>query len=185
MKLVDGTGISMPDTPDNQARYPPPSSQAARVAFPLARLVGVICLSTGAVVDAAMGPIVGKGHSEHGLVRELLGAFCPGEVLADTLYCSYWLIATLQSAGVDVLFEQHGSRHSDFRRGHHLGTRNHTVIWRKPLQCPAWMTHEQYKAYPEELIVREVKGEKRVLVTTILDGRTVRKKDLLELYAHR
>jgi hypothetical protein len=63
VNLVDGTGISMPDTPDNQARYPQPSSQAAGVGFPLARLVGIICLSTGAVVDAAIGPFLGKGHS--------------------------------------------------------------------------------------------------------------------------
>lgn len=186
VKLVDGTGISMPDTPDNQARYPQPSSQAAGVGFPLARLVGVVCLSTGAVVDAAIGPFVGKGHGEHGLFRGLLGAFCPGEVvLADALYCSYWLIAMLQSAGVDVLFEQPGARNTDFRRGRHLGTRDHTVTWRKPVQCPAWMTREQYAAYPDELIVREVKGEKRVLVTTMLDPRKVRKKDLLELYTHR
>jgi len=72
VKLVDGTGISMPDTPENQARYPQPSSQQPGVGFPLARLVGVICLATGAVVDAAMGPFEGKGHSEHDLVRELL-----------------------------------------------------------------------------------------------------------------
>jgi hypothetical protein len=55
VKLVDGTGLSMPDTPDNQARYPQPSSQAPGVGFPLARLVGVICLSTGAVIDAVIG----------------------------------------------------------------------------------------------------------------------------------
>ena len=51
VKLVDGTGISMPDTAENQARYPQPSTQAAGVGFPLARLVAVICLSTGAFVD--------------------------------------------------------------------------------------------------------------------------------------
>lgn len=186
VKLVDGTGLSMPDTPDNQARYPQPSSQAPGVGFPLARLVGVICLSTGAVVDAAIGPFAGKGHSEHGLVRKLLGAFCSGEVmLADALYCSYWLIAALQAAGVDVLFEQHGSRRTDFRRGHRLGTRDHVVTWCKPVQCPPWMTREQYGAYPDELTVREVKGGKRVLVTTMVDPREVRKKDLLALYAQR
>jgi hypothetical protein len=186
VKLVDGTGLSMPDTPDNQARYPQPSSQAPGVGFPLARLVGVICLSTGAVVDVAIGPFAGKGHSEHGLVRGLLGAFNSGEVmLADALYCSYWLIATLQTSGVDVLFEQHGSRHTDFRRGHRLGTRDHVVTWRKPVQRPPWMTRKQYAAYPDELSVREVKGEKRVLVTTMCDPRKTRKKDLLALYAQR
>ena len=37
VKLVDGTGLSMPDTPENQAVYPQPSTQAAGVGFPLAR----------------------------------------------------------------------------------------------------------------------------------------------------
>jgi len=56
--LVDGTGILMPDTVANQAIYPQLSSQALGVGSPLARLVGVICLSTGALIDAAMGPPV-------------------------------------------------------------------------------------------------------------------------------
>lgn len=46
VKLADGTGISMPDTPANQARYPQPGSQAEGVGFPLARLVAISCLST-------------------------------------------------------------------------------------------------------------------------------------------
>lgn len=186
VKLVDGTGISMPDTPDNQVRYPQLKSQAQGVGFPLARLVAIICLSTGAVVDAAMGSFTGKGHSEHDLMRQLLGAFRAGEVvLADALYCSYWLIATLQAAGVDVLFEQHGSRNTDFRRGRRLGTRDHLVPWRKPKQRPSWMTRKQYEAFPDELMVRELKGDKRVLVTTMVDPREVRKKDLLALYVQR
>jgi hypothetical protein len=32
VKLIDGTGLSMPDTPHNQAAYPQPSSQTAGVA---------------------------------------------------------------------------------------------------------------------------------------------------------
>jgi len=186
VKLVDGTGISMPDTPENQARYPQPSSQKPGVGFPLARLVGVICLATGAVVDAAMGPFEGKGHSEHDLVRELLGGFSPGDVmLADALYCSYWLIATLQSSGIDVLFEQNGSRITDFRRGRSLGTRDHVVSWPKPGSRPKWMTREQYEAFPAELTVREVKVKQRVLVTTMLDPRKTGKKDLSDLYVQR
>ena len=185
VKLVDGTGISMPDTAENQVRYPQPSSQASGVGFPLARLVGVICLSTGAVVDAAIGACVGKGHSEHGLLRQLLGAFCAGDILlADALYGSYWLIATMQAAGVDVLLEQHGSRITDFRRGHRLGVRDHLVSWPKPRR-PEWMTREHYDAFPAELTVREVKVAKRVLVTTMLDPRKTRKKELSELYGQR
>jgi hypothetical protein len=47
------------------------------------------------------------------------------------------------------------------------------------------MTREQYKAFPETLAVREVKGGKRVLVTTIADPREAKKKDLLALYVQR
>ena len=185
VKLVDGTGISMPDTPGNQAQYPQPNSQASGVGFPLARLVGVICLSTGAVVDAAIGPFEGKGHSEHDLFRRLLGALCAGDVvLADALYCSYWLIATLQAQGIDVLFEQHGTRITDFRRGCRLGARDHIVSWCKPRR-PDWMTPEQHASYPDKLTVRESKVDSRVLVTTVLDPRKTRKTDLLELYVQR
>jgi len=114
VKLVDGTGISMPDTPENQAVYPQPSTQARGVGFPQARLVIVICLATGAALDMAVGPHSGKGTGELGLVRSLLKGFRPGDVmLADALYCNYFLIATVMAAGVDVLFEQNGARITD------------------------------------------------------------------------
>jgi len=185
VKLVDGTGISMPDTPENQALYPQPSTQAPGVGFPLARLVMVICLATGAALDAAIGPHSGKGTGELGLVRGLLTSFSPGDVmLADALYCNYFLIATLMSAGVNVLFEQNGSRITDFRRGQSLGTRDHLVRWPKPAR-PEWMTPEQYACLPDELTVREVKVAHQVLVTTLLDHRKVSKDDLSALYARR
>lgn len=169
VKLADGTGISMPDSAENQGRYPQPSSQAAGVGFPLARLVGIVCLATGAVLEGAIGPHAGKGQSELDLFR--------------SLYCNYFLIATLQAAGVDVLFEQHGARITDFRRGQALAQRDHLVRWPKPKMRPEWMTQQQYETFPEELTVREVKVNGQVLVTTML--RTVRKSELSELYARR
>lgn len=185
VKLVDGTGISMPDTPENQARYPQPSSQAQGVGFPLARVVGVICLSTGAMIDAAIGPHSGKGNSELGLQRELGAAFSRGDVmLADALYCTYFLIASLQASGVDVLFEQNGSRSTDFRRGRKLATRDHVVHWPKPRR-PDWMTPQQYRALPDERAVREVKVDGQILVTTMLNHRRVPKGELSTLYGRR
>lgn len=186
VKLADGTGISMPDTPQNQARYPQPSSQAEGVGFPLARLVAISCLSTGAVLEAALGPHAGKGHSELDLMRGLLGALSAGDVLlADALYGNYFMIAALQAAGVDVLCEQHGARITDFRRGQRLGERDHVVRWSKPPACPRWMTPQQYRDFPHELTVREVKVDGRVLVTTMCDARRVSKGELADLYARR
>jgi hypothetical protein len=176
----------MPDTPENQAHYPQPRSQAAGVGFPLARVIGVICLATGALIDAAIGPHEGKGSSELGLLRRLGAAFSPGDVmLADAFYCNYFLIATLIGAGVDVLFEQNGARHTDFRRGTSLGRRDHLVRWPKPKTRPHWMTVQQYAEFAEELTVREVQVDGQILVTSLLDPRLVRKSELDQLYARR
>lgn len=186
VKLVDGTGLSMPDTPENQAVYPQPGTQASGVGFPLARLVVVICLATGAALDAAIGPHQGKGSGELSLVRQVLSSLRSGDVmLADALYCNYFLIATLMATGVDVLFEQNGARTTDFRRGQSLGTRDHIVRWPKPASRPQWMTHEQYANAPDELVLHECKVAHQVLVTTLSDHRRVSKDELPQLYARR
>ena len=186
VKLADGTGISMPDTAANQGSYPQPTSQAKGVGFPLARLVGVVCLSTGAVLEATIGAHSGKGRSELDLFRTLLSALSPGDMLlADALYCNYFLMATLQQIGVDVLFEQHGARITDFRCGNSLGKRDHQVYWQKPKHRPDWMTREQYQSFPEQLLVRELRVGGRILVTTLLCPREACKRELHKLYEKR
>jgi hypothetical protein len=167
VKLVHGTGLSMPDTEENQAAYPQPSSQA-----------------TGAALDMAIGPHKGKVSGELGLVRSLLDGFSAGDVmLADALYCNYFLVAHLTARGVDVLFEQNGSRITYLRRGQSLGTRDHIVRWPKPATRPEWMTPEQYANAPDAITLREVKVGHQVLVNTLLDHRRVSKADLSALYA--
>jgi hypothetical protein len=185
VKLVDGTGISMPDTPQNQVDYPQPPSQAAGVGFPLARLLGVICLSTGAVLDAALCPYAGQGSSELGMLRTVQDALLPEDViLADSFFCNYFTVAMLQAAGVDVLCQQNSARTTDFRRGRALGPRDHLVCWPKPSR-PAWMTVQQHAALPDGLTVREVKVDGQVLVTTMLNHRQVKKIELSRLYGRR
>ena len=162
VKLVDGTTAMMPDTPENQVCFPQSEQQQAGAGFPLVRLVGVISLAHGAVLDAAMGAYKGKGTGEHALFRRLQGCFAAGDVmLADGYFCSYFLIAEMQQRGVDVLFEQHGARLTDFRRGETLGARDHRVSWKKP-QRPEWKSVEEHRGYPDELTVREVSGDQRM-----------------------
>lgn len=185
VKLVDGTTVSMPDTPENQARFPQHGQQEPGVGFPLARLVGVIALSNGAVLDAGIGPYQGKGTGEHGLFRGLRRCFVEGDVmLADSYFCSYFLIADMRRRGVDVLFEQHGARITDFRSGEPLGVRDHLVWWSKPAR-PDWMSVEEYHGYTDEIKVREVKVGKKVLVSTFLSPRKTPKAALEELYWQR
>jgi hypothetical protein len=185
VKLVDGTTTVMPDTDANQACYPQHGKQAAGAGSPLARLVGVTSLSTGAALDVAIGSYQGKGTGEHGLFRGIRDVFVKGDVmLADSYYCSYFLIAYLLARGVDVLFEQHGARHTDFRLGEKLGTRDHAVRWSRPRR-PDWMSEEEHAGYPDELRVREVKVGKKVLVTTFLSPRKTAKNVLGDLFLRR
>lgn len=186
VKLLDGTGISMPDTRENQAAFPQPNTQAPGVGFPMARLCALIDLASGAVLEAATGPHQGPGHSELGLSRTLLAALAAGDVLlADALYANYWLIAELSAAGVDVVLRQHGSRRTDFRRGQRIGTRDHVVHWPRPEQVPQWMSRAQYRAMPKQLTLREVRVGARVLVTTLRDAKAVPKNELDALYQCR
>ena len=186
VKLIDGTTVSLPDTPMNQAKYPQPSNQKAGLGFPIARWVGLLCASTGAVLDAAIAPYSGKNASEHALFRELLGSITAGDlILADRFYCTYAVVALLQMRGADALFQQHQVRRTDFRKGRRLGPRDHVVSWVKPKRCPNWLPRELFDAFPQTLTVRELKVHNKVLVTTLLCATKAAKKAVGELYTSR
>src|SRR5947209_1437142 len=46
-KVIDGTTITLPDTPANQRAYPQSRSQKPGCGFPLMKLVGIFSLSSG------------------------------------------------------------------------------------------------------------------------------------------
>jgi len=109
VRLVDGTTLVMPDTPANQGAYPQPRSQKPGLGFPLCRMVGLVCLGSGAVLDAAIGPYRGKGGDEQSLLRSMLDTLERGDLLlGDAFYATYFLLCTLRDRGVDAVFEQHG-----------------------------------------------------------------------------
>lgn len=186
VKLVDGTTVSMPDTPENQETYPQSKGQKPGVGFPIARLVAIISLSCGAVLDVAIGPYRGKETGEHALLRQVLDSISAGDIiLGDRYYCSYFLIAMLQWLGADSVFQIHGNRKSDFRRGKRLGKKDHIVIWEKPKQRPAWMNETMYRRVPDTLTIREIKFHGKVIITTLLDPKEVTRKEIGELYTKR
>lgn len=90
-KLIDGSTLSMPDTPENQKKYPQPKSQKKGIGFPLARFVVIICFVTGVVLKFAADSFAGKETGEHALLRRMLDAFNPGDIaLGDAYYPSYF-----------------------------------------------------------------------------------------------
>lgn len=50
--LVDGTTVSMPDTPENQAAYPRNPQQKEGLGFPIARVVVILSLASGMLEQA-------------------------------------------------------------------------------------------------------------------------------------
>ncbi len=132
----------VPDTPANQERFPQPNSQKPGLGFPLSRLVALICMGSGAVLNAAIGGSQGKGSDEQSLLRTMLDTLNSGDILlGDAYYASYFLLCELQRQNVNAVFEQQGARKrsTDFRRGQRLGQHDHLIVLCKPKIKPDWM----------------------------------------------
>lgn len=194
IKIADGTTVSTPDTPENQKAYPQQSAQKQGLGFPIIRLVGLISLSCGAVLDVAMARYSGKRTGETSLLRKLFDHLDPGDVLlADAIFSNYWTIALLQMKGVDLLSHHNGWRKLDFRKGQRLGRYDHIVNWHKPYK-PFWMSKRHYKSMPNTLSIRELRVEVSqkgfrchhlTLVTTLLDTQLYSREELAMAYRAR
>lgn len=185
VKLIDGTTLSMPDTPANQSGFPQSATQKPGLGFPLARLVAIISLSCGAVLEWMTNPCEGKRTGETAMLWQLAHRLKAGDVvIADRYFSGYFLLAWLVRHGVDVVVRQHQLRHTDFRRGKRLGAKDHVVAWRRP-QRPVWMDEATYAAMPETLMLREARVGGLTLVTTLAAANEVSKQELLALYHAR
>jgi hypothetical protein len=181
--LVDGTTVLMPDTPKNQAVFPQQSNQQPGLGFPIARLLALISLTTGTIIDYRLGPYQGKGTGETSLFSQVLNSLLTGDLLlADRYYCTFAIIALLQAKGVPVLFPLHANKKADFRLGSKLGTKDHLVEWHKPKRKPVWMTVLEYAELPEVITVREFKANGVVYMTTLLNAKPFNKQELASFY---
>jgi hypothetical protein len=195
VKIVDGTTASMPDTQSNAKEFGKPTNQKGDCGFPIARIVMVICLATGAGLDGEIGPYRGKKSGELSLFRKLLKRFQTGDILlADRLFCTYCDIARLQHQGVDCVFRLNAHRKVDYLRGRWLGHEDHILTWHKPVQRPKWLTPAEFSALPPTMEVREVgvrvvvpgfRVRQLVVATTLLDPVRYTRADLAMLYRQR
>ena len=76
--VADGSTIIMDDTESNQAEYPQPQSQKQGCGFPMANIVVLFCLKTGAVLEAIIGSLA---IGELNLFRRLYEYLQPYDVL--------------------------------------------------------------------------------------------------------
>ena len=192
IKIVDGTGISMPDTPENQALWPQSGEQAPGCGFPSMKLVGLFSLSSGAFLESVSG---NKHVHESALFRGMWSKLQKGDILlADRGFSSYAAIAGLQQQRrVDSVMRLHQMRKVDFRTGQRLGPEDRLVVWQKPKRTEAW-SEEEYAALPETLTLRMIRlrvaapgfrTKSVVLVTTLLDPAAYPADEIRQLYGRR
>jgi len=193
--LFDGTTVTMPDTPKNQAAYPQVYNQKPGLGFPIARLGVLISLWCGAVVNLGFCQYAGKGQGEVSLLRRLWDVLRPGDILlADRLIANWTNIVLLRQRGVELVSRLNKAhRRADFRRGRRLGKDDHIVCWAKPTSIRS-LDREAYHALPDSITVRETRirvaqpGFRTrwiVVVTTLLDAQQATKEDLATLYRAR
>lgn len=188
VRLVDGATVALPDTPENQAQFPQPSSQEPGLGFPQCRLVGLFCLASGALLDCEPGRCVGKGSDEQSGLRAQLDVLEAGDILiGDAFYATYFLFAELRRREIDAIFEQNGARKrkTDFRRGCRLGSNDHVIELKKPTLRPDWMSEQEYQEAPESIRVRECRVGGKILTTTFLCARDMPRSMLKRLYWER
>jgi len=192
VKVADCSTTQLPDTRENQARYPQPSSQKPGCGFPLIKFLVLFSLSSGAILRVAMAHW--KNHDLR-LLHGLWDALEKGDILlGDRAYGEYLTLAALPPRGVDVVARLHGARRVDYRKavkrlGHHDGL----FQWNKGNQKSAIVNAQQWAQVPGQITVRIIRFDavirrrkKRVtLVTTLLDPVAYPALELIGLYARR
>lgn len=192
VRIVDGTTVSMPDTPANQALYPQPSGQKPGCGFPVMKIVALFSLASGALLHLAKGNL--RVH-ESLLFRGMIHLLQKGDILlADRGFCSFLAFWQLGQIGVDALMRLHHARKPDFRKGRRLGPDQRLITWTKPAICPTGLSDEDFARLPDSLTLRHVRLKVRArghrtqtiwLVTTLLDAEAYPIDALGELYFQR
>ncbi len=176
VKIIDGTGVSMPDTPANQEIWPQTRAQKPGCGFPFARLVGLFTLGNGVLIDWVEGS---KHDHESKLFRRLWNRLQSGDLLlGDRAFCSYATLATLLQRGIDSAMRIHQARGFSFAQGKRLGPRDRLIHWERPIQRLSGWSKSEWKALPQTLPLRLVEIQVHVpgfrvrsyvIVTTLLD----------------
>lgn len=183
--LIDGTGVSMPDTPDLQAAFGQPGGQKLGCGFPVAHMLALFEARSGYLLKTVVAPLRTHDLTHAAAMHPEMQA---GDVLVgDRAFGSFAHLALCRRRGLHAVFRAH-------QRRRHTTAPDRLVRYGKPSRRPAWMTAEEYEALPGEIEVREIRVRVRtpgrrlrrlVLVTTLLDRRRYPARAIARIYAQR
>lgn len=209
--MTDATTAGTPDTPKLQKIWPQPSAQKQGCGFPIVKLLALMDLASGMILQLTMMCL--KVHEMSQLAGPH-GALRPGDVLlGDRAFCSFGHLVLLAAMSVDAVFRMHQRQIVDFtpdrpcrgkskkkkyKRGiptshfvKKLGQEDQIVEWKKPANRPIWMTDEQFANQPDGLLIRELRyritargmrTREVTIATTLLDPMRYPKCQIARLY---
>lgn len=192
--VVDGTGVSMPDTVDNQKVWPQYRSQKPGCGFPQAFICACFCLQTGALLSHEIG---NKKSHELPMLRKQWDTFKPNDIfLGDKGFCSYFDISNLKNRRVDsVITLARRQAVTAAESVEILGDDDLLIHWKKPKrQKASSYSLEGWKALPETLLLRQIKvtvnqsgfrSSSFYIITTLLDAETYPANKIADLYFQR
>jgi hypothetical protein len=209
---VDGSGFTLPDTPELRDHFGLPGGQRVGCGFPVAHALVLIHARAGFLLRVLDAPLRRHDASQAAKVHPELQ---PGDVLVgDRAFCSYAHLALLFQRQVQAVLRIHQRQIVDFtpRRPHavpgkkaspglphsrwvkRLGKEDQWVEWLRPTSRPEWMSREQFRRLPEKLLLRELRvrivrrgwrTKEVTLVTTLLDPKRYPAREVAELYVQR
>jgi hypothetical protein len=192
--VADGTGISMPDTSQNQKLWPQTSQQKPGCGFPQAKICACFDLQAGALLSYELG---NKHIGELKLFRQQRKTFEAGDIfLGDKGFCSYYDVFQLEDQGVDSVItlarRKPVTAHEALQV---LGKDDFLIHWPKP----KWNKHlsytrEEWQALPGKLVLRQIKvtvnnpgfrTQSFYIITTLTDSKDYTAAELADLYCQR
>jgi len=192
--VVDGTGVSMPDTEENQEKWPQYRSQQPGCGFPQAALCACFNLHNGILLSYETG---NKKSHELPMLRQQWDTFKRDDIfLGDKGFCSYYDISSFKDRGVDSVITL--ARRIPVSKADSvkvLGKDDLLIRWKKPVRSKlSSYSQEDWEGLPESLLLRQIKVTVEqpgfrvgsfYIITTLLDAEEYPASEVSKLYLQR
>lgn len=192
IKVVDGTGVRLPDTAANRKTYPYPTGQRAGCGFPVMKVLGVYSLASGAILKTVEGPWY---THDLRLFQALWPDLQSGDiVMGDRAFGAYLALALLPLRAIDVVSRLHQRRRFHPRQAKKIGSSEWLVTWTRPPTPPDYLSEEVWAGVPPQITVRiirvrlHLKGfrtQELWISTTLLDPIASPAEQIAQLYLRR
>ena len=192
--VVDGTGLSMPDTPENQSVWPQSAAQKPGCGFPSARVCACFSLESGSMLSYEIG---NKKSNELPLFRKQWQTFKPGDIfLGDKGFCSYFDMVKLKEQNIDSVLTLARRKPVSTSKCLKVLDQNDLLIkWDRPkYNRRLSYSRETLEQLPVKLVLRQIRvvvdqpgfrTKEFFIVTTLLDPTKYPSEEIARLYFQR